>query len=146
MAGNKLYIKPNSSGVDWKNTVYAATTERLVELVGTMDKPVSFLHFQGITFTKSLVTFLGGNSAPRSMAPGSGDWSIFPSAALYLEGTDHITVAGYCATRPQRAGRCLVAQLGGFDWAIRLSADVCRAQPAHARRPTALSQRSAGTR
>jgi hypothetical protein len=42
---------------------------------------------------RSLPTFLGGTSANRSMAPGTGDWSIFPSAAVYLEGTEHVTVA-----------------------------------------------------
>ena len=55
-----------------------------------------------ITFTESLVTFLGGTTAPRFIAPGTGDWSIYPSAAVYLEGTEAITLAN-----------CTFTELGG---------------------------------
>ena len=47
-------------------------------------------------------TFLGGTSANRSMAPGTGDWSIFRSGAVYLEGTEHVTVS-----------RCTFREVGG---------------------------------
>ena len=77
-------------------------SERLVALLGTQAQPVSHLVFEGITFTQSLPTFLGGTSANRSMAPGTGDWSIFRSGAMYLEGTEHITVAN-----------CTFTEIGG---------------------------------
>eukprot|EP01051_Picozoa_sp_SAG22_P005295 SAG22_NODE_310_length_12645_cov_20.450183_2_plen_165_part_00 len=36
------------------------------------------------------------------MAPGTGDWSIFRSGAVYLEGTEHVVVAN-----------CSFAEIGG---------------------------------
>lgn len=112
VAGGRLFLKPNatagsstrhnsdfasassSTGPEaWQKDVVAATAERLVSIVGNQESPVQYLQFKGITFTQSMVTFLGGTSAPRYMAPGTGDWSIYPSAALYLEGTSHIQVA-----------------------------------------------------
>ena len=92
-AAGKVYIKPNVTGTQWQTEVAVGVSERLVSLVGTQEAPVSHLQFQGITFTQTLPTFLGGTSANRSMAPGTGDWSIFKSGAMYLEGTEHVTVA-----------------------------------------------------
>ena len=92
-AAGKLYIKPNVTGSAWQKQIAVGVSERLVSLIGTQEKPVAHLQFQGITFTQSLPTFLGGTSANRSMAPGTGDWSIFKSGAMYLEGTEHIQVS-----------------------------------------------------
>ena len=92
-AENKLYIKPNVTGTTWQSEVVVGVSERLVSLIGSQAAPVRHIEFHGITFTQSLPTFLGGTTANRSMAPGTGDWSIFPSGAVYLEGTEHITVA-----------------------------------------------------
>jgi hypothetical protein len=36
------------------------------------------------------------------MAPGTGDWSIFPSAAMYLEGTERVAV-----------DKCTFTEIGG---------------------------------
>lgn len=92
-AAGKVYIKPNVTGDAWQKQVVVGVSERLVSLIGTQEKPVAHLHFNGITFTQSLPTFLGGSTANRSMAPGTGDWSIFNSGAMYLSGTEHIEVA-----------------------------------------------------
>jgi hypothetical protein len=43
-------------------------------------------------FQNSRVTFLGGTTSPRFQASGSGDWSLYASGALYLSGTEKITV------------------------------------------------------
>ena len=101
-AAGKLCIKPNVTGTAWQHQVEVAASERLVSLIGTQEKPVANLRFEGITFTQSFPTFLGGTSANRSMAPGTGDWSIFRSGAVYLEGTEHVTVS-----------RCTFREVGG---------------------------------
>ena len=92
-AEGRVYLKPNTTTTHWQDCIYAATTERLVSLKGTQDKPVQNMQFHGMTYTQSIPTFLGGKTAKRSMAPGSGDWSIFQSAAFYMEGTQHVTIA-----------------------------------------------------
>ena len=100
-AAGKVYVKPNVTGDAWQKQVVVGVSERLVSLIGTQQKPVAHLQFKGITFTQSLPTFLGGTTANRSMAPGTGDWSIFKSGAMYLSGTEHIEVAN-CIPRDWR--------------------------------------------
>ena len=50
------------------------------------------ISFEGITFERSRTTFLGGSTAPRFQASGSGDWSVYPSGAVYLEGTEGVRI------------------------------------------------------
>ena len=101
-AAGKLYIKPNMTGTDWQTQVSVAASERLVSLIGTQQKPVANIQFHGITFTQSFPTFLGGISSNRSMAPGTGDWSIFKSGAVFFQGTEHVTVS-----------QCTFREIGG---------------------------------
>ena len=76
--------------------------ERLVSLVGSQAAPVRHIHFDGITFERSRPTFLGGPTSRRFMASGSGDWSIYPSAAVYLSGSENIVLSG-----------CTLREIGG---------------------------------
>ena len=78
-----------------------AVAERLVEVVGSQSEPVQGVSFSGVVFEHSRSTFLGG-AFPRFQASGSGDWSLYPSAALYLEGTENITVSD-----------CTLQEMGG---------------------------------
>jgi len=93
----RLYVKLNQTanpGESWKGMVAPAVSERVLSIVGTQADPVKHLSFKGITFENTRVTFLGGATTPRYQASGSGDWSLYPSAGVYLEGAEEIAFEG----------------------------------------------------
>jgi hypothetical protein len=82
--------------------VEVSLAEQLISLTGTQQEPVVGVSFTGVTFKNSRVTFLGATSSPRYQASGSGDWALYPSAAIYLHGTENIVIQD-----------CMLTNIGG---------------------------------
>jgi hypothetical protein len=83
----KLYYMPEP-GVDPKTAVVEpALVERVVQFLGTTDKPVHHVTLRGIWIAQAAPTFF----EPYSPA-GMGDYTIHRGGAVFLEGAEDITV------------------------------------------------------
>jgi len=61
--------------------------ESVIRLAGSPSAPVQGVTFRGLSMQDTLPTFTN-----RYTIPGPGDWSIYPSGALYLQGTLQVVV------------------------------------------------------
>ena len=71
--------------------------EQLVSITGTQREPVQHLAFRGLTFSQTKTNFM-----KKYYSPGVGDWSIYPSGAVYMDGSEHVAL-----------DNCTFEQLGG---------------------------------
>eukprot|EP00039_Didymoeca_costata_P024933 m.11883 g.11883 ORF g.11883 m.11883 type:complete len:934 (-) comp4550_c0_seq1:83-2884(-) len=83
-----LYVVP-PEGVDMNNAdVVVSGHSRVVQLRGSDDNTFAkHISFQGITFAHSDPTFLSDYEMPSG-----GDWTIHRGGAVFLDGTENITI------------------------------------------------------
>jgi hypothetical protein len=82
-----LYLKP-FDGIDLsKAEVIGAGLKQLLIIKGSIQKPVSNIRFQGLTFRHTKRIFM--EPYERLLR---GDWSIARQAAVHFEGAEHCTV------------------------------------------------------
>ncbi len=85
-----LYVYPEP-GMDLEGKpLYATSVRDLIAFKGTADKPVRFIHIEGIEFRHAhrVVMEPEENWEPLNR----GDWSIVRSGAVMLTGTEHCTI------------------------------------------------------
>ena len=83
----KLYYMP-APGVDLKTAVVEpALVQRVVQFLGTTDKPVHHITLRGVWIAQAAPTFF----EPYSPA-GMGDYTIHRGGAVFLEGAEDIAV------------------------------------------------------
>lgn len=68
--------------------------ERLVSIIGTPAGPAKGITLSGLTFTSAAPGIMGPHGTPSG-----GDWGLARSGAVYLEGTEGVTVQGCTFTR-----------------------------------------------
>ncbi len=92
-----LYFKPEK-GIELKNAnVEVAYLENFIKVIGTEDKPVQYLSFDGFHFNRTIRTFMKcKDKLMRS------DWTIYRSGAIFFEGTEHCVIEN-----------CEFSQIGG---------------------------------
>ncbi len=84
---NILYIKP-FDGIDLlKAEIIGAGLKQLLVIKGSLQKPVSHIRFQGLTFRHTKRIFM--EPYERLLR---GDWSISRQAAVHFEGAEHCVV------------------------------------------------------
>ena len=94
-ATGRLYYYHNGTGAPPQGLRFEALRNRvLVRVAGARDRPVSGVHFRGLTFTAAAATFLDPHGAPSG-----GDWALPRTAALVLEGTQDCVIAQCTFTR-----------------------------------------------
>lgn len=82
-----LYFKPET-GVDLQNAnVEVAYLENFIKVIGTEEKPVEFLTFDGFHFNRSIRTFM--KTSDKLMR---SDWAIYRGGAIYFEGTENCSI------------------------------------------------------
>eukprot|EP01137_Pigoraptor_chileana_P011890 Opistho-2@63489 len=87
-ATNNLYYYPNAT--DFQSSVFVASRlETIMSIEGSMKAPVRNVSVSGLTFTHTAPTFLKSYEVPSG-----GDWSVHRGAALFIEGTESVTVTG----------------------------------------------------
>jgi hypothetical protein len=83
----KLYYKPEAGADLKKAVVEPALLQRVVQFLGTKDKPVRHLTLRGLWIAHAASTYF----EPYTMA-GMGDYSLQRGGAVYLEGAEDITL------------------------------------------------------
>jgi len=84
---NTLYFKPES-GMDLsKSRVEVVELAHLIEFRGTLDKPVRFIGFQGLTFRHTARTFMQTREPLLR-----SDWAIYRGGAVTLTGTEDVQI------------------------------------------------------
>lgn len=84
---NLLYYYPEA-GLRLDNaTIEVPVIKDLIKLKGSIDSPVSNIHFRGFYFTHSSLTFM------EEYEPlARGDWAIHRGGAVFMEGTENIVI------------------------------------------------------
>ncbi len=84
---NTLYFKPQTGTDMSKASVEVVELAHLIELQGTLEKPVKFIQFQGFTFRHTARTFM--NTREPLLR---SDWAIYRGGAVMLTDTEDIHV------------------------------------------------------
>jgi hypothetical protein len=84
---NTLYFKPQAGADLSKASVEVVELAHLIELQGSLEKPVRFIQFQGFTFRHTARTFM--NTREPLLR---SDWAIYRGGAVMLTGTEVIHV------------------------------------------------------
>ena len=83
-----LYVCWNGTGAPPPDVQFVATNlPRLVEVVGTSAAPVRDVRIAGVGLRDTSYTYMD----PWGV-PSGGDWSLHRGAAVFLEGTENVTV------------------------------------------------------
>jgi hypothetical protein len=84
---NLLYYYPFSD-LDLNDAIIEVPLlKNLIELKGTIDNPVKYIHFKGFNFTQSQYTFMD-DYEPLAR----GDWAIHRGGAVYFESVENSTI------------------------------------------------------
>ena len=67
----------------------ATQLQTLIEIEGSMSSPVRNITLQGIKFTGAAYTYMEPHGVPSG-----GDWALQRMGAIFLEGTEHVTIQG----------------------------------------------------
>ncbi len=82
-----LYFKPADS-LDLTNAnVEVAYLDNFIKVVGTEEKPVQYLTFDGLHFNRTIRTFM--KCKEKLMR---SDWAIYRGGALFFEGTENCSI------------------------------------------------------
>ena len=86
----KLYFFHNGTGAPPTDMKFVATHfQTLIDVQGSMSSPVRNITLQGIKFTGAAYTYMEPHGVPSG-----GDWALQRMGAIFLEGTEHVTVQG----------------------------------------------------
>ncbi len=84
---NLLYCYPPKGVALTESTIEVPVVKDLIQLKGSSDNPVTNVHFKGLCFTQSRLTFL---EAYEPVA--RGDWAIHRGGAIFMEGAENCVV------------------------------------------------------
>jgi len=83
----KLYVFHNGTGAPPTDSVVVPQLQVLVNVSGTRWAPVVNASFEGISYTASAYTYMEPHGVPSA-----GDWALERFAAVYVYGTEHMTI------------------------------------------------------
>jgi hypothetical protein len=83
-AASKLYLYPNGTA---PTSLTGSSLQTLVQITGSQATPASGIRFEGLTFAHAAPTYM-----EQYTIPSCGDWSIYPGAALLMEGVESSTI------------------------------------------------------
>lgn len=86
-ATNTLYFKPQADTDPNRAAVEVVELAHLVEFRGSLEKPVRFIHLQGLTFRHTARTFMETREPLLR-----SDWAIYRGGAVTLTGTEDIRI------------------------------------------------------
>jgi len=109
----KLYLFHNGTGAPPADTVVAPQTQVLVNMSGTQWNPVRNVSLEGIHYTAAAYTYMEPHGVPSA-----GDWALERFAAVYLQGTEKVTINNCSFSRLDGNG----VMLSGFNRNATISA------------------------
>merc|ERR1719272_2861384 len=100
----QLYYFFNKTGIPSTADWVATKTRVLFNITGTMQDPVTDVTIQGVTMRDTRITYLD----PHGM-PSGGDWALQRSGAVFLQGTERVSVSSNAMVRLDGNGVMLSA-------------------------------------
>lgn len=94
---NTIYVYPKK-GIELKNSkIEIVRLKNLINIKGNEERPVTYVHIKGITFTHTKRTFMETREPLLR-----SDWMIYRGGAIYIEGAEDCQING-----------CFIDQIGG---------------------------------